>query len=145
MINSFAPNNFASWNIYDGTWMLKAASPMCPTLFGTEEKILELGCMPSFKYPQRKESCSEKFYMTLYKLCKFYLYYWIEYYYFDIRPLKNVSHPLKIEKLMRACAFCFCFIFSSSSNWGFWDRNELTFSTYHEKCISIIEADRKIG
>ena len=37
------------------------------------------------------------------------------------------------------------FIFSTRSNWDFWDRNNLTFSKYHEKYISIIDADRKIG
>ena len=37
------------------------------------------------------------------------------------------------------------FVFSTRSNWDFWDRNDFTFSTYHEKCISIIEVDRKIG
>ena len=36
-------------------------------------------------------------------------------------------------------------IFSIRSNWDFWDRNNIKFSTYHEKYISIIEEGHKIG
>ena len=61
--------------------------------------------------------------------------------------IKNflVSRPLKIEKVMRACVFYFYFVsFLQGQIEIFETGDNFTFSTYHEKCISIVEADRKI-
>ena len=63
-----------------------------------------------------------------------------------VRPHKKfflfpVLWRLKSDARMR---FLFLFfILSKRLIWDFWEKNNFTFSTYHVKCIFIIEVDRK--
>ena len=51
-----------------------------------------------------------------------------------------------MEKVTRACVFYFYFVSFLQGQIEIFDTGDnFTFSKYHEKCISIIEADRKIG
>ena len=63
-----------------------------------------------------------------------------------LRPHKKVltSRPLKIEKVMRACDFYFSSFLQGQIE-IFDTKDNFAFSTYDEKCFSIIKADRKIG
>ena len=64
----------------------------------------------------------------------------------QIRPHKRilVSRPLKIEKVMRACDFYLFFLSFLQGQIEIFETRIILFSTYHVKCISIIEVDRKI-
>ena len=63
-----------------------------------------------------------------------------------VRPHKiNFLFPV-LWRLKKWCARAFfisifCIFYMGK---GFWDTNNFAFSTYHEKCISIIEVDRNI-